>query len=45
MAAGVNNGYTGILVLSGEASMKDVKQSDVMPDLIFDSVKEIIRYL
>lgn len=45
VAAGVNNGYTGILVLSGEASMKDVKQSDVMPDLIFDSVKEIIRYL
>lgn len=45
VAAGVNNGYTGILVLSGEATMEDVKQSDVVPDLIFDSVKEMIAYL
>ncbi|MGN1181162.1 MAG: HAD-IIA family hydrolase [Suilimivivens sp.] len=45
VAAGVNNGYTGILVLSGEATMQDVEESDVMPDLIFDSVKEMIRYL
>ena len=45
VAAGVNNGYTGILVLSGEASMKDVEESDVAPDLIFSSVKEMIDYL
>lgn len=45
VAAGVNNGYTGILVLSGEATMEDVKQSDVVPDLIFDSVKEMTAYL
>ena len=45
VAAGVNNGYTGILVLSGEATMQDVEKSDVMPDLIFDSVKEMTRYL
>ena len=45
VAAGVNNGYTGILVLSGEATMEDAKASDVMPDMIFDSVKEMIPYL
>lgn len=45
VAAGVNNGYTGILVLSGEASMQDVENSDVVPDLIFSSVKEMIDYL
>ena len=45
VAAGVYNGYTGILVLSGEATMEDVHSSDVMPDLIFDSVKEMIQYL
>lgn len=45
VAAGVNNGYTGILVLSGEATMEDVKTSDVEPDLIFESVKEMIPYL
>lgn len=45
VAAGVNNGYTGILVLSGEAAVKDVEESDVIPDLIFSSVKEMIPYL
>ncbi len=45
VAAGVNNGYTGILVLSGEAGMKDVEESDVVPNLIFSSVKEMIPYL
>ena len=45
VAAGVNNGYTGILVLSGEATMEDVKVSDVEPDLIFDSVKDMIPFL
>lgn len=45
VAAGVNNGYTGILVLSGEAGMKDVEKSEVIPDLIFTSVKEMIPFL
>lgn len=45
VATGVNNGLTGILVLSGEAGMKDVETSDVTPHLIFDSVKDIIEYL
>lgn len=45
VAAGVNNGLTGILVLSGEATTDDVRTSDVTPDLIFDSVADMIPYL
>ena len=45
VAAGVNNGYTGILVLSGEAKREDVVGSDVIPHLIFSSVKEMISFL
>ncbi|MBQ8598343.1 MAG: HAD-IIA family hydrolase [Lachnospiraceae bacterium] len=45
VAAGVNNGYTGILVLSGEAGMEDVYGSKIIPDLIFESVKHMIPYI
>ncbi len=45
VAAGVNNGYTGILVLSGEAGMGDVEKSQVVPHLIFTSVKEMIPFV
>lgn len=45
VAAGVNNGYTGILVLSGEAGMQDVYESKVIPDLIFGSVKDMIPFI
>ncbi len=45
IAAGKNNGLTGILVLSGEATLDDVRESEIKPDLIFHSVKDIIPYL
>lgn len=45
VAAGVNNGYTGILVLSGEAGIKDAETSDVIPDMIFESIREMIPFL
>lgn len=45
IAAGRNNGLKSILVLSGEASMEDVQESDVLPHLIFDSVKDIAALL
>lgn len=45
VAAGVNNGFTGILVLSGEADLQDVETSDVKPHFIFSSVKEMIGHL
>lgn len=45
VAAGVNNGLTGVLVLSGEATLEDALKSEVKPHLIFDSVKDIISLL
>ena len=45
VAAGANNGLHTALVLSGEATLEDCDKSDVKPELIFDSVKDIIPYL
>ncbi len=45
VATGVHHGMTGILVLSGEATMDDVKTSDVKPDLIFGRLSDMIPYL
>lgn len=45
VAAGVNNGLTGVLVLSGEATLEDIEESEVIPHLVFDSIKNIIPYL
>lgn len=42
---GVNAGITAILVLSGEATMKDVEESDVKPTFIFDGVGDIYKQL
>ena len=45
VATGVRHGITGILVLSGEASLSDAETSDVTPDLIFDRLSSMIPYL
>lgn len=45
VATGVRHGMTGILVLSGEATMADVEASDVKPDLIFGRLSDMIPYL
>lgn len=45
IAAGVNNGLKSILVLSGEAKYSDVKESEVVPHLIFESVRDITPLL
>lgn len=45
VATGVRHGMTGILVLSGEASMADVAGADVQPDLIFPKLADMIPYL
>lgn len=45
IAAGKKNGLKGVLVLSGEASLKDLAESEVQPDLVFASVKEMIPFL
>ena len=41
VATGVKNGAMGILVLTGEAGLSDVDESEVKPDVIFDSVSEM----
>lgn len=45
VATGVNNGAAGILVLSGETQKEDIEKSDVKPDAVFDSLKEMIDFL
>ncbi len=45
IATGVNFGMTAILVLSGEATMDDLKTSPVQPHLIFDRLSDMIPYL
>lgn len=41
IASGVNAGVTSMLVLSGEATEADLKASDVQPDFVFESIREI----
>jgi ribonucleotide monophosphatase NagD (HAD superfamily) len=43
--AGMDNGFTGILVLSGEATMRDVEQAEKKPDFIFSSLGEMVAEL
>ena len=45
VATGMNFGMTAILVLSGEATMKDLETSPVQPNLIFNRLAEMIPYL
>lgn len=45
IAAGRNHGLKSVLVLSGEASLKDAESSEVKPHLIFSSVREMIPFL
>lgn len=45
VAAGVNNGSYGILVLSGETKLEDVYESDIKPHLIFESLNEMSEYI
>ena len=45
VATGVNNGAKGFLVLTGEADMQTVAESDVEPTCIYDSLDEMRKYL
>ena len=45
IATGVNFGMTSILVLTGEASLEDLKQSPVQPDLILERLSDMNEYL
>ena len=45
IALGKKNGFTAVMVLSGEGTMEDIKAlpDELKPDYIFDSVDEILR--
>ena len=43
--SGVDNGLTGIFVLSGEGTLHDIETMGVVPTLTFDSVEEMIPLL
>lgn len=45
VACGVNNGAKGFLVLTGEADMQTVAESDVKPTCIYESLNEMRKYL
>jgi len=45
IATAYYHGATGLLVLSGETKPEDVEKSDVKPDLIFESLKEVAAVL
>ena len=45
VATGVKNGAIGVLVLTGETKPGEVPDSEVKPDVIFDSVKEMGQLL
>ena len=45
IATAYNHGATGLLVLSGETKLEDLDKSEVKPDLIFDSLKEVAAVL
>ncbi|WP_026489816.1 HAD-IIA family hydrolase [Butyrivibrio sp. XBB1001] len=41
VATGVKNGAKGVLVLTGEATLRDIETSDVKPDAVFEGIKEM----
>ena len=45
IACGVNAGITTCLVLSGEATLKDLEESDVKPTFICQDIAEIYGYI
>ena len=45
IAFGLNNDILSIMVLTGEATMEDVEQGSIKPDIILPHAKEILTYL
>lgn len=45
IAVGINAGATSICVLTGEATMEEISQSEFKPDYCFDSIKELYEAL
>ena len=45
IAFGLNNDILSIMVLTGEASLEDVEQGNIKPDIILPHAKQILNYL
>lgn len=45
IAFGLNNDILSVMVLTGEATLEDVEQGDIKPDIILPHAKEILNYL
>ena len=45
IAFGLNNGILSVMVLTGEATMDDVKNGAIKPDIVLHHAKEILNYL
>lgn len=43
IAMGFNNGICSILVLSGETKITDLNNSEIIPDFVFESIKELYK--
>ena len=45
IAFGLNNDILSVMVLTGEATMEDVEQGSIKPDIILPHAKEILNYI
>jgi NagD protein len=45
IAFGLNNGILSVMVLTGEATMEDVENGNIKPDIILPHEKEILNYI
>lgn len=45
IACGVNAGISSAFVLSGEGTLKDLEESDVKPEFVFENIKELYKKL
>ena len=45
VATGVKNGAKGVLVLTGEAGLRDIPESDVKPDAVYEGIGEMGKLL
>ncbi len=45
IAFGLNNGILSVMVLTGEATMDDVEQGSIRPDIILPHAADILKYI
>lgn len=45
IATGFNNNVTSVLVLSGETSKEDLRDSKIKPDFVFETLKDMIEVI